>query len=162
MFRSTERQQSRTSWSMTHFSTPFRIEFRFSIPSFNACFLFPLPLSLSLAAFIFTLLRLYRSLKWCHALVFSWTKICQVPPITGAAFGTRRHELTHEDYSTCPINQFFPKLQKLTRNTILTCFMFYARLGNIRICEYNPPPPPWWRHIRKNDQLEKFWASSPI
>ena len=25
---------------------------------------------------------------------------------------------------------------------ILTCFIFYAPLGNIRICEYTPPPPP--------------------
>ena len=25
---------------------------------------------------------------------------------------------------------------------ILTCFMFYAPLGSIRVCEYIPPPPP--------------------
>ena len=34
---------------------------------------------------------------------------------------------------------------------ILTCFMFYAPLGNIWICEYTTLHPlPWWRHIRRN------------
>ena len=32
--------------------------------------------------------------------------------------------------------------------------MFYAPLGNIRICEYNPPSP-WWRHIPGNDHSKK-------
>ena len=50
----------------------------------------------------------------------------------------------------------------------LICFMFYAPLGNIRICEYNPPPPPdddtfGEMTIRKNVRgLRKILSSASI
>ena len=43
------------------------------------------------------------------------------------------------------------------RQNFLTCFMFYAPLGNVRICEYTPPFPPDDVKFEKcPGDLEKF------